>query len=152
MVISFFFLLEQQLEFTKYSCFICMLYSIYMKGWILREELVLCRAKNLINNLLVNRDRILFQPLHIKLGLINQFTKTLDKDGGCFSYLCYAFPGLTLKKLKVGPLEVPQICQLIRGYDFENLKNKVELKAWRGFVLVVKNFHGNNKAKNYTIC
>ena len=28
--------------------------------------------------------------------------------------------------------------------------NEVELEAWKAFVLVVKNFLGNNKARNYT--
>ena len=28
--------------------------------------------------------------------------------------------------------------------------NKVELEAWKAFVLVVKNFLGYNKARNYT--
>ena len=27
--------------------------------------------------------------------------------------------------------------------------NEVELEAWKAFVLVVKNFLGNNKARNY---
>ena len=29
--------------------------------------------------------------------------------------------------------------------------NEVELKAWKAFVLVVKNFLGNNKARNYAV-
>jgi len=112
-----------------------------------REEL--CRAKNVINNSLVDRDKILFPPLHIKLGLIKQFTKVLDKDGRCFTYLCHAFPGLTIEKLKVGIFDGPQIRQLIRDPEFENSINKVELHAWNAFVLVVQNFLGNNKASNY---
>ena len=63
--------------------------------------------------------------------------------------LCQAFPGLTLEKLKAGIFDGPQIRQLIRDPEFENLKNEVELEAWKAFVLVVKNFHGNNKARNY---
>jgi len=108
-----------------------------------------CRARNVINNPLVDRDRILFPPLHIKLGLIKQFTKALDKDGGCFTYLCHAFPGLTMEKLKAGIFDGPQLRQLIRDPEFENSMNEVELEAWKAFVLVVKNFLGNNKARNY---
>jgi len=51
------------------------------KDWPVREELVPCRARNVINNPLVDREKIVFPPLHIKLGLIKQFTKALDKDG-----------------------------------------------------------------------
>ena len=96
----------------------------------------------------MDRDKILFPPLHIKLGLIKQFTKALDKDGGCFAYLCHAFPGLTTEKLKAGIFDGPQLRKLIRDPEFENSMNKVELEAWKAFVLVVKNFLGNNKASN----
>ena len=39
------------------------------KDWPLREELMPCKERNVINDPLVDRDIILFQPLHIKLGL-----------------------------------------------------------------------------------
>ena len=120
-----------------------------VKDWPLREELVPCGAWNTINNPLVDRYRILFPPLHIKLGLIKQFTKALDKDDGCFTYLCHAFSGLTIEKLKAGIFDGPQICELIRDAEFENTMNEVELEAWKAFVLVAKNFLGNNKARNY---
>ena len=109
-----------------------------------------CKERNGINDYLVDRDRILFPLLHIKLGLIKQFTKVLDKDGDCFTYLCHAFPGLTTEKLKAGIFDGPHILQLIRDPEFENSMNEVELEAWKEFVLVVKNFLGNNKARNYT--
>ena len=118
-------------------------------GGPLREEMVPCKERNIINDPLVDRDRILFPLLHIKLGLIKQFTKALDKDGDCFTYLCRAFPGLTMEKLKAGIFDSPRIQQLIRDPEFENSMNKVELEAWKAFVLVVKNFLGNNKARNY---
>ncbi|ESO01734.1 hypothetical protein HELRODRAFT_174719 [Helobdella robusta] len=116
------FLLGQQSGFTKYPGFLCMWDS---------------------------RDRILFPPLHIKLGLIKQFTKALDKEGGCFNYMCQTFPGVTIVKLKAGIFDGPQIRRLIRDPEFEKSMNKVEQEAWNAFVLVVKNFLGNNKARNY---
>ena len=140
--------------FTKYPSFLCMWDSrdraqhYTKKGWPLREELVPCKEKNVINDPRVDRDQLLFPPLHIKLTLIKQFTKALDKGGDCFTYLCQAFPGLTMKKLKAGILDGSQICQLIRDPEVENSMNKVE--AWKAFVLVVKNFLDNNKAINYT--
>ena len=112
---------------------------------ITRRWIGLC----VINVPLVDRDRILFPPLHIKLGLIKHFTKALDKDGDCFTYLCQILPGLTEEKLKAGIFDGPQIRQLIRDTKFENSMNEVELEAWKAFVLVVKNFLGNNKARNY---
>ncbi|ESN97976.1 hypothetical protein HELRODRAFT_177647 [Helobdella robusta] len=117
--------------------------------WPVQEELVPCRASNVIISPLVDRDRILFPPLHIKLGLIKQFTKALDKEGGCFNYMCQTFPGVTIVKLKAGIFDGPQIRRLIRDPEFEKSMNKVEQEAWNAFVLVVKNFLGNNKARNY---
>ena len=119
------------------------------KDWSLREELVPCKERNVINDPLVDRDRILFSQLHIKLVLIKQFIKALDMDGDCFIYFCQAFPGLTMEKLKAGIFDGPQIRQLIRDPEFENSMNEAELEAWKAFVLVVKNFLGNNKPRNY---
>ena len=86
------FLLGQQSGFTKYLYFLCMWDSrdwaqhYTKKDWPLQKELVLSKERNIINDPLFDRDRILFPPLHIKLGLIKQFTKALDKDGDCITY------------------------------------------------------------------
>ena len=149
------FLMGQQSGFTKYPCFLCMwdirdrAQHYTKKDWPLREKLVPCKERNVINDPLEDRDRILFPPLHIKLGLIKQFIKALDKDGDCFTYLCLAFLGLTMEKLKAGIFDGPQIRQLIRDPEYENSMNEEELEAWKAFVLVVKNFLGNNKDRNY---
>ena len=148
-------LLGQQSGFTKYPCFLCIWDSrdtaqhYEKKDWPVIQELVPCRAENIINNPLVDRDRIPFLPLHIKRGLIKQFTKALVKNGSCFTYLCRTFPGVTIEKLKAGIFDGPQIRQLIRDRNFEESMNRTELEAWSSFVLVVKNFLGNNKALNY---
>ena len=54
-----------------------------------------------------------------------------------------------MEKLKAGILDVPQIRQLIRDPEWKNSMNEVELQAWKAFILVVKNFLDNNKARNY---
>ena len=74
-------------------CFLCMGDSgdhaqhNTKKDCPLREELVPCKERNVMNDPLVDRDRILFPPLHIKLGLIKECSKALDEDGDCFTYL-----------------------------------------------------------------
>ena len=80
---------------------------------------------------------------------MKQFPKALDKDDDCFTCLCQAFPGLTMEKLKAGTFVGPHIRQLIKDPEFENSMNEMELEAWKAFVLVVKNFLDNNKARNY---
>ena len=97
----------------------------------------------------IDRHKILFPPLNIKLGLIKQFTKALDKDGSCFSYLCHVFPEFSIEKLKSGIFDGPQVCQLIRDPEFEKSMTKLESEAWKALALVVKNFLGNNKTSNY---
>lgn len=150
------FLLGQQSGFTKYPCFICMWDSrdraqhYVKKEWPAREQLV-PGARNIINEPLVDREKILIPPLHMKLGLMKQFTRALDKDGRCFNYLCRAFPRLTIEKLKAGIFDGPQIRQLIKDTEFQNSMNRLECAAWTSFVQVVNNFLGNTKAANHAI-
>jgi len=47
------------------------------------EELVV-GENNAINEPLVDRDRILLPPLHMKLDLMKQFVKALDKNADGF--------------------------------------------------------------------
>ena len=63
--------------------------------------------------------------------------------------LCHVFPGLSIEKLKGGIFDGPQVRQLIRDPEFEKSMTKLELEAWKAFVLVVKSFLDNNKASNY---
>ena len=54
-----------------------------------------------------------------------------------------------MEKLKAGIFDGPQIRQHIRDPEFENPMNEVQIEAWKAFVLVIKNFLSNNKARNY---
>ena len=54
----------------------------------------------------------------MKLWLMKQFVKALDKDGDCFQYICKNFPSLGNGKLKDGIFDgPPQIRQLIRDQN-----------------------------------
>ena len=55
--------------------------------------------KNVINEPLVNRDRIIFQLLHIKLGLMQSFVKVLHEKVLCFKHICKMFSVLSIDKL-----------------------------------------------------
>ena len=57
---------------------------------------------NVINAQLVDTEKIVLPPLHIKSGLMKQMVKALDKDGACFQYISNAFPGLSEEKKKNG--------------------------------------------------
>ena len=78
------FLLGQQSWHTKFPCFLCYWDSRdkgnhwKIKNWPVREQLKV-GDKNAIHGQLVPREKIIFPPLHIKLGLMKQFAKALDK-------------------------------------------------------------------------
>ena len=83
------FLLGQQSGYTKFPCLLCL--SDYRakdqyyvtKGWSLKIELK-PGDKNVMDNPLVPRDKIIFPLLHIKLGLMKKFVKVLNKEGKRF--------------------------------------------------------------------
>ena len=104
---------------------------------------------NIINKPLVDREKIILPPLHIKLGLIKQFIKALDKHGDCFQYICKSFPELSMEKLKAGIFTGPQIRSLTKDSSLKNYMNESEAAAWNSYVAVIKNFLGNYKAENY---
>ena len=80
------FLLDHQSGFTKFPCFLCHWDSrARAEHWERKErpkrDVMVVGEKNVIAEPLVDRSKIIFPPLHIKLGLMKQFVKALDKDG-----------------------------------------------------------------------
>ena len=148
------FLLGQQGGFTKFPCFLCLWDSHARdKHWVQKDRpkrtSLTVGDKNIINPQLVEREKIIFPPLHIKLGLMKQYVKALNKEGQCFQYLRASFPGLSEEKLKAGIFDGPQIRKMINDLNFSGSMNITEKEAWFAFVDVLKNFLGNNKAANY---
>ena len=101
------FLLGQQSGYSKYPCFLCYWDSrnkanhLTKKDWLVRDRLNV-GEKNVIAEQLVPRGKMVLPPFHIKLGLMKQFVKPLDKDGDCFQYICKSFPSPKNEKLKSG--------------------------------------------------
>ena len=114
----------------------------------MRSELI-PGSLNVLAPPLVERSKIVFPPLHIKLGIMKQFVKALEKDSDCFKYICMQFPGLTIEKLKAGIFDGPQIRKLMNDSDFCNFMTPAELNAWMAFRSVVQFFLGKTKAPNY---
>ena len=148
------FLLGQQSGYTKYPCFLCLWDSRARnehwttKQWAPRNEMKL-GEQNVINRPLVAREKIILPPLHIKLGLMKQFVKSLNRDGTCFRYLCSKFSAMSMEKIKAGVFNGPQIRQLIKDPHYLSHMNEKELAAWNAFVKVIKDFLGNHKASNH---
>ena len=59
-------------------------------NWLLRTGLK--HGDEIVTtNPLALRDKIIYLPLHIKLGLMKQFFKALNKEGKCFEYFFHIF-------------------------------------------------------------
>ena len=117
------FLLDQQRGYTKFPCFFCIRDSRDRENHWTRKEWPKRNTHkagmpNVIYDPIVRRDKIIFPPLHIKLGLMKQFVKALRLDGECFQHLLHTFPGLSYDKIKVGVFDVRQIHTLVRDQAF----------------------------------
>lgn len=146
-------LLGQQGGYTKYPCFLCLWDSRadaehwIRTDWPERSALV-AGEHNVLRAPLVPAEKIVLPPLHIKLGLMKQFVKALNKDGRCFNHIVHKLPGVSIQKLRAGVLNGPQIRTLIKDPTFVNSMEQVEANAWQAFVLVCQNFLGNIRADN----
>ena len=103
-----------QAGFTKNCCFLCLWdcravsQHYNQKDWGSRSTFV-PDEHSLKENPLVDMNKVLLPPLHIKLGLMKNFVKALHKNGAAFQHLSTVFPGLSAAKLKEGIFVGPQI-------------------------------------------
>ena len=133
------FLLGQLAGYTKFPCFLCLWDSRAREEHRVKKDRPLRRtmsvgASDIINKQLVSQDNIILPVLHIKLGLMKQYVKALNKHGDCFKYICRKFPGLSIEKLKQDIFDGPQICQLINDSEFVKSMTELEFSAWNSFV------------------
>ena len=74
-------------------------------------------------------NEVLPPPLHIKLGLMKNFVKALHKNGAAFQ--------------QEGFFVGPQIREVLKDTNFEELLNLKELRVWEAFKSVCSGFLGN---------
>ena len=143
-----------QLGYTKYSCFMCEWDShardvhYVTKNWPLRSSLV-PGQRNVLHGPLVDPQKVIMPPVHIKLGLVKNFVKAMNKDGKGFKYLKEKFSYVSDAKINEGIFVGPQIRELVKDSHFDELLDDVELRAWTALKAVIENFLGNNIALNY---
>ena len=85
--------------------------------------------ENVKSAFLVDPQNILLQPLPIKLGLIKNYTKALDKDGPTLKFLPMKFLSISEGKLGVGVFDGPQIRELTKDEGFTACMSAVEKRA-----------------------
>ena len=83
---------------------------------------------------------------------MKNFRKALHKNGAAFQHLSTMFPGLSAAKLKEGIFVGPQIREVLKDTDFEELLNLKELRAWEAFKSVCSGFLGNTRVPDYQAC
>ena len=143
-----------QQGFTKYCCFLCEWDSrakaehYIRREWPPREALQ-PGLKNVQHVPLVDRSKVLLPPLHIKLGLMKNFVKAMDKTGPAFCYIKDKFPNITEAKINEGVFIGPQIRELLQDEHFNSILCGSEKIAWNNFHRVVDSFLGNKRAENY---
>ena len=148
-------LVGMQLEYTKYCCFLCEWDSRDKKNryvnklWPKRTSLT-PGEKNVVNPPLGLPEKIYLPPLQIKLGVIKNFVKGMDKTGRGFEYVRNKFPNACDSKIKEGIFIGPQIRELMQDKkQFDEDLNETERNAWLLFKMICKDFLGNHKAANY---
>ena len=118
------------------------------KEWQLRQGLE-PGLHNEKSPLLAEPSKILLPPLHIKLGLMNNFVKEMDRKIKGFTFLQQKFPPVSLKKLKAGIFDGPQIRELMKDSTFDDALSATELSAWGSLKPVITNFIGKNWCEEY---
>jgi len=143
-----------QLGYTKFLCFLCEWDSRvkahhYVKRIWPARKILEPGHKYVKHHSLVELSRILLPPLHIKLGLMNNFVKALDRNGTAFMYPRQKFPLLSDAKIPEGVFTSPDIRSLLRDEIFELIITGDEQRAWHAFREVVTSFLGNRRTHNY---
>jgi hypothetical protein len=87
--------------------------------------------------------------LHIKLSLIKNFVKGMDKSSRGLEYVRNKCPNVSDVKIKEGIFIGPHIRKLIQDEQFDKDQNETERNAWLSFKRIFKDFLGNHKAANY---
>jgi len=147
-------LLGMQLGYTKYCCFLCEWDSRDKKNryvnrpWPKRTSLT-PGEKNVVNPPLVLPEKIFLPILHIKLGLMKNYVKGVDKTGRGFEYLRNKFPNASDAKIKEDTFIGPQIRELMQDKQFDEDLNEIGRNARLSFKRICKDFLGNHKAANY---
>ena len=90
-------------------------------------------TKNVMHMPPVESNKIVLPPLHIKLGLMKNFVKAIDRDGPAFRYLHEKFHTLGKAKIKEGIFIGPQIRELLKDIQFDSIITGNETAAWEAF-------------------
>ena len=147
-------LMGLQLGYTKYCCFLCEWDSraktfYYLKrDWPQRKSLKV-RAKNVQHPTPAEWHKILLPPLHIKLDLMKNFVKAMDRAGSAFKYLAEKFPQLSEAKIKEEGLWVLRSASSSETICSTTYFRVTRKKLGTRFIRCQLTFSGISGQKNY---
>lgn len=162
--------------YTKHMCFLCEWDSrhkgnqYHKHDWPLRRQHIIGK-KNVQKKALVEKDKILMPPLHVKLGVVQSFVKTVGKRDEVMDVLMKLYPGLTKNvqqknkqqedktkekkkkeprdKLKQGVLNGPDIRKLVKSVKFDAVLNGEEKNAWNAIKRLIQGFFGKHRSTTF---
>ena len=143
-----------QVGCTKYPCFLRLWDSWADDQHYIRQEWPPRQAletgsHNVQARPLVEPNKILLPPLHIKLELMKNFVKAMDREGRGFTFLQQKFPRISLENLKAGIFDGPQIRKLMKDLMFDDALSAAELSAWWSLKSVITSFLEINRSAEY---
>ena len=150
------FLKGLQGGYTQHSCFLCLWDSravtehYSQKDWPERR-FFMPGIQNVKHDPLVDSEKIVMPPLHIKLGLVKQFVKAMNKEGNSFQHISALFPFLSEANKEAGSFTGPQVRLMLQCKELEDKMTAREAGAWKAFREVVQNFLGNKQSNNYEL-
>lgn len=125
-------------------------YQQYHQDNIQRRTEFTVGRNSVVAKPLIDLNDVLLPPLHVKIGLIAQFIKKLDKNSPAYKFICNLLCYKSSAKLEAGQLDGPEIRKLMKNSDqFELYLSTVELEAWKAFKNVCNDFLGKNRTENY---
>ncbi|GBM07512.1 hypothetical protein AVEN_100714-1 [Araneus ventricosus] len=147
-------LMDLRLGYTKFCYFICLWDSReialhYIKRYWPQRASFKPGEMNVEHPPLAEPNKIIIPTLHIKLGLVKNLVRPMDKNEPAFKYLHEKFSRLSVAKIKECVFWGLQIKQLLRDHKFEKLLRSKEKQVWDAFYHVATNFLGNDKTENY---
>ena len=143
------FLLGLQEGYTKHSCFFCLWNSRADEQYYLVKKRPARKdftpgSHNVLNSSFIERSKILLPPLHIKLGLVNQFVKTLKPTSHAFRHIRQMSPSISKTNVKGGLFVGPQIRRMLASEELKEQMSDLERNAWQAFRMIVEGFLGNH--------
>lgn len=91
-----------------------------MREWPCRKQLPPAQ-KNTANDSFVNPQKIFLPQFHLKLGMMKNYVKAMNRNGESFRYLVQTFPRIHDAEIKEVIFVGPQINEIRNDRNFDEV-------------------------------